>query len=135
TPCMPPTTLLANSTMRSEMPLASMRLPARIKKGTATSGYLSSAAYSCWAMTIHGIWPSQATPKMLARPIDTATGTVSPKNRSIETIISCGMQRSCDETDTNGRCASDGGFVDGYLAGTFPPVRHDRNHGQNHAHR
>ncbi|CFN81102.1 Uncharacterised protein [Bordetella pertussis] len=43
-PCMPPTRLLANSTMRSEIPPASIRLPARMKKGMATSGYLSRAA-------------------------------------------------------------------------------------------
>lgn len=43
-PCMPPTRLLANSTMRSDIPPASMRLPARMKKGMATRGYLSSAA-------------------------------------------------------------------------------------------
>lgn len=89
-PWMPPTTLLANSTMRSEMPPASIRLPARMKKGMATSGYLSSAAYSCWATTTQGR-PELPTPARLARPIDTATGTDSPKKISIETIINWDM--------------------------------------------
>ena len=43
-PRTPPTRLLARSTRRVEMPPASMRLPARMKKGIATSGYLSRAA-------------------------------------------------------------------------------------------
>ena len=43
-PCTPPTRLLANSTILSDIPPASMRLPARMKNGTATKGYLSSAA-------------------------------------------------------------------------------------------
>src|SRR5690606_36547851 len=42
--CTPPTRLLANSTILSDIPPASMRLPARMKNGTATKGYLSSAA-------------------------------------------------------------------------------------------
>src|SRR5690625_5943493 len=81
-PWMPPITLLANSTMRSEMPPDSMRLPARIKNGTAMSGYLSKEAYSCWAMTTQGIRASRPTPSMLASPMATATGTVSPKKSS-----------------------------------------------------
>src|SRR3546814_6468607 len=39
-PCTPPTNDLANSTSRCEMPPASIRLPARMKKGMAASGNL-----------------------------------------------------------------------------------------------
>src|SRR5690606_37760744 len=89
-PCIPPTRLLANSTMRSEIPLASIRLPARMKKGTATSGYLSRAAYTCWATTSH-VMPSLATPSKAAKPIETATGTETVKKTSMDTIINCDM--------------------------------------------
>src|SRR3546814_17722160 len=39
-PCTPPTKDFANSTSRCEMPPASIRLPARMKKGIAASGNL-----------------------------------------------------------------------------------------------
>jgi len=42
-PCTPPTSDLAKSTSRREMPPVSIRLPARMKKGMASSGNLSMA--------------------------------------------------------------------------------------------
>src|SRR5690606_2416199 len=37
------------------------------------------------------MWPSKPTPAMVARPIETATGTVRPKNSSMEMTINCDM--------------------------------------------
>src|SRR5690606_34154115 len=136
-PCIPPTTLLAKSTMRSEIPPASIRLPAKMKNGTATSGYLSRAAYICWAMTSHVILPSQPTPIMLASPMDTATGTVRVKNNSIDKTSNCDMvapeKLKAQQRTRKKGCRQkrlDNGFINNGLARPLGPKRNDPNDGQ-----
>src|SRR5690606_2058552 len=70
------------------MPPASIRLPARIKNGMATNGYLSSEAKICWAIT-NQLMPATYTPNRLARPMETAIGMVSAKQTSMDKIINC----------------------------------------------
>src|SRR3954462_2106690 len=78
-PCTPPTRLLANSTSRREMPPVSIRLPARMKNGIAASGNLLIAlniSLTEISMLAFDAW----MPRIDARPIDTATDTVSAKH-------------------------------------------------------
>jgi hypothetical protein len=101
-PCTPPTRLLANSTRRREMPPASIRLPARMKKGMAASGNLLMApniSLTEMSMCAFEAW----IPRMDARPIDTATEMVSAKHSTMVEIITmliapspvpCGVGRS-----------------------------------------
>ncbi len=53
-PCTPPTRLFAKSTRRAEMPPSPIRLPARMKNGTAASGNLSRATKACCATSTIG---------------------------------------------------------------------------------
>src|SRR6188768_4231707 len=85
-PCTPPTMLLANSTSRREMPPVSIRLPARMKKGIAASGNLlmeENISLTEISMLALEAW----MPKMDARPMDTATETVSAKHSTMVEII------------------------------------------------
>src|SRR3546814_7174106 len=73
-PCTPPTNDLANSTSRCEMPPASIRLPARMKKGMAASGNLLMELKISFTAT--SIFASATTmPTTLASPMDTAMET------------------------------------------------------------
>src|SRR3546814_19354679 len=73
-PCTPPTNDLANSTSRCEMPPASIRLPARMKKGMAASGNLLMELKISFTAT--SIFASATTmPTTLASPMDTAMDT------------------------------------------------------------
>src|SRR6478735_1965573 len=85
-PCTPPTMLLANSTRRREMPPVSIRLPARMKKGMAASGNLlieENISLTEISMLALDAW----MPKTDARPMDTATETVSAKHSTMVEII------------------------------------------------
>src|SRR5690606_34107608 len=86
-PCTPPTIDFANSTSRREMPPVSIRLPARMKNGTAASGNLSIAVNISFGTVTSLSGSVIAIPTMLAAPIDTATDRLSTKHSSIVTII------------------------------------------------
>jgi hypothetical protein len=74
-PRIQPISALANSKIRSVIPAVFMRLPARIKNGTASSGNESTPFIMRWATTISGTVPK----KMMKRAEDPAraiaTGT------------------------------------------------------------
>ncbi|MNT20345.1 hypothetical protein D3C72_1556510 [compost metagenome] len=92
-PCTPPTMLLANSTSRREMPPVSIRLPARMKKGMAASGNLLIAPnISLTEMSMLALlaW----MPRIEARPIETATETVSAKHSTIVESVTAVIARS-----------------------------------------
>jgi hypothetical protein len=81
-PCTPPTSDLANSTRRAEMPPVSIRLPARMKKGMAASGNLLMAPNISLTMVSRLTLVSQA-PTIEARPMETATEMLSAKHSII----------------------------------------------------
>jgi hypothetical protein len=81
-PCTPPTILLANSTKRREMPPVSIKLPARIKNGIAANGNLfNELNISLTEMSILTL--PICIPRIAAKPIETATDTVSRKHSNI----------------------------------------------------
>ena len=56
-PRMWPTSTLASWISRMDMPPVSMRPPARMKKGTASSGKESSPVNILWATMVSGMFP------------------------------------------------------------------------------
>src|SRR5690606_29547842 len=82
-PWMPPTIERAKSTRRCEIPPVSIRLPARMKKGMAASGNLSSALNISFGNRIIRSGSEMTRPIDAARPIETATETLNAKQISI----------------------------------------------------
>src|SRR6476661_803238 len=94
-PWMPPTSDLANSTSRREMPPVSIRLPARMKKGIAARGNLLIELKISFA-TSSMLALATEIPTMLARPIDTAIDTEKAKQTIIVTSMVVDMNGSLD---------------------------------------
>src|SRR5512144_1474607 len=84
-PCTPPTSDLAKSTRRRDMPPVSIRFPARMKNGIAASGNLSIAVNISFGIASHGKSVKPAMPTHAAKPIATATETLKAKHSSIVT--------------------------------------------------
>ena len=91
-PWTPPTMDFANSTRRFEMPPSPMRLPARMKKGTAASGNLSSEANACCATRTRGSGVKNCIPAIAASATEMATGTAMASSTHIEISIVAAMQ-------------------------------------------
>ena len=94
------------------MPPVSIRLPARMKKGTAASGNLSIAVNISLGTVISLSGSVTAVPAMLASPMDTATETLSAKHSSIVTSIvtdiveaPCGSRRRAGRPPDDARAA------------------------------
>ncbi len=73
-PAIQPVRRLANLTRRWVIPVTFIRLPARIKNGTARSGKLCVAVTIFWITTVGGIAPVITKTGMEARPSAKATG-------------------------------------------------------------
>jgi hypothetical protein len=82
-PWMPPTIERAKSTRRCEIPPVSIRLPARMKKGIAARGNLSSALNISFGNRIIRSGSEMRSPTDAARPMETATETLNAKQTSI----------------------------------------------------
>jgi hypothetical protein len=73
------------------MPLADIKLPARINRGIAISGKLSSPTNIRCAINNNGSRPSVSMPTIAERPIETAMGTPIKKNIMSETAMAAFM--------------------------------------------
>jgi hypothetical protein len=86
-PWMPPTIDRAKSTRRCEIPPVSITLPARMKKGMAASGNLSSALNISFGSRTIRPGSEIARPMEAARPMETATETLNAKQTNIVTSM------------------------------------------------
>jgi hypothetical protein len=82
-PCTPPTSDLANSTSRREMPPVSMRLPARMKNGIASSGNLSIALNISLGTKISLLLSNSARPSTAEPPMEMAIEMLKAKHSSM----------------------------------------------------
>ena len=82
-----PTMDFAKSTSRTEMPPDSIRLPDRIKNGTAISGKLSMEVTSFCATTSNGASPNKVTLPIKTAVMATATGTLKANSISMNVRI------------------------------------------------
>jgi hypothetical protein len=82
-PCTPPTSDLAKSTSRREMPPVSIRLPARMKKGMAARGNLSMAENISLGTRMSLPLSNSVSPRTAAPPIETAIEMLKAKHSSI----------------------------------------------------